>query len=278
MKMFFNPLPISPPKVDRSFLEKKLDIIEQLLRGKRVIVSFSGGVDSSAMGYLANQYAKECLLVLVDSPTLASGERDLASKIANQIGAELLITYFDELSNPNFSSNPKNRCFYCKQDLSSILLKIMHEKKFDLIVDGSNFSDLTDDRPGMEAMHSAGVLSPFVEARITKEEIRFIAYEANLLNWNKPSMPCLSSRIITGNKITYEKLRRVDRAEQFLRKKFAIPVVRVRDRFGIAYIQVSPNNVSQLFEENTKKQIDEFMHSIGFKGVQIDPKGYTREN
>ena len=276
--MFFTPLPISPPKIDRLALEQKLELIRHLLQGKRVIVSFSGGVDSSAMGYLANKYSKECLLVLVDSPTLATGERELATKIADQIGAELLVTYYDELTNPNFSANPQNRCFYCKQDLSSILIKIKQEKNFDMIVDGSNFSDLSDDRPGMEAMHSAGIISPFVEAKITKEEIRFIAYEANLLNWNKPSMPCLSSRIITGNKITYEKLRRVDRAERFLRETFKIPIVRVRDRFGIAYIQVSPNNVAQLFEENTKKQITEFMRSIGFKDLQIDPKGYAREN
>lgn len=253
--------------------DEKIGYIHTALKGKKsVLVAFSGGVDSSVLCGLAFMaLGKKAIAVTADSQTLAPGELEHAKAVADEIGIAHKIIFYNELEEPFFSKNPVNRCYHCKKGLIRELKKIAKELDIETIVEGTNISDLKGHRPGHQALIEEGVYAPFVEFKVTKDEIRQIARKLGLSTSNKPSTACLSSRFPYGQTITMEGLKRVGEAETFLHS-LGFDVVRVRDHTGIARIEVIPDEIARLIE--LKNTISIEFKKLGFSYVTLDLMGF----
>jgi uncharacterized protein len=255
-------------------IQSKIDSVYNILRGKSVLVAFSGGVDSSVLVSLAKDVAKKVLAITVSSQIISPEEVERAKLVAREIGVDYAVIWVDRLSNPRFVANPSNRCYYCKKDLSRNLKKIAEEKGYELIVEGTNASDTVGHRPGVSALKEEGILSPYLTAGITKEEIRFIARERGLSVYNQPSMACLSSRIPYGETITEERLHRIAEAERFIKQLTDVKILRVRSHGDIARIEVGKDEREKLFSAEILDKIAEKMKELGFKYCTLDIEGY----
>jgi uncharacterized protein len=181
----------------------------------------------------------------------------------------------DELSDENFSKNPENRCYYCKKALLMRLRQVADELGDKAVFEGTNFSDLTDHRPGFKAVkETENVYSPWVEAKFTKEEIRAVAKKLGLSVQNKPPLACLASRIPYYERVTAEKLNRIGKAEQTIRKITGAKQLRVRDHNGLARIEVGRDERSLLCNVEVLDKIAGELKKLGFKYVTIDVEGY----
>jgi len=255
---------------------EKIDRLHNILKKmKRVLVAYSGGVDSTfllktSMDVLGK---KNVLAVVASSETYPETEVVLAVKLAEELKAGLLLIKTDELSDPRFAKNPKERCFYCKLELFSKLKKIAKEKGLNYVVDGSNYDDRLDFRPGAAAGKNLGIRSPLKEAHISKEEIRKYSKQMKLSNWNKPSMACLASRIPYGAAIDKQILDQIGRAEAFLKKKY-FKQVRVRHHGNIARIEISPADFKCLLNPKISKNITENLKKIGYTYITFDLEGF----
>jgi len=187
-------------------LRGKLENLTSFLSEKNIIVAFSGGVDSSLLAFLSNKYAKNALLVTEKSILYPDEEIQLTSEFAKNHDITHLIIERNPLIDENFCANPKNRCYICKTGLYEDIIKIKNEKNFDLILDGSNLDDLSDYRPGMQALKELNIATPYIDFKINKQEIREICKYFNLEVQSKPSMACFSSRIPYDQDINEEKL------------------------------------------------------------------------
>ncbi len=250
--------------------EKHLD--EILLSLKKVIVAFSGGVDSTYLLVKAKQVLGENVIaVLVASETFPGREYDAAVDFAKKNGIRLIETRVYELMNESFVSNNPDRCYHCKTGLFSQLKDIAKENDIPFIVDGSNSDDLSDYRPGAKAKEEQGVRSPLQEARLYKEEIRILSKNLGLPTWNKPSFACLSSRIPYGSSITQSKIDQLDRSEAFL-LKLGFKQVRVRHHGEIARIEVEPDEMKMVL--NNREAIYAELQNLGFNYITMDIQGY----
>jgi uncharacterized protein len=254
--------------------ESKIDGIYNILRGKSVLVAFSGGVDSSLMVSLAKDVAKKVLAVTVNSQIIPPEEVERAKGVARELGVDHIVIWVDRLSNPRFVANPSNRCYYCKKDLSRDLKKIAEENGCELIVEGTNASDASGHRPGVLALKEEGILSPYLMAGITKDEIRLIAREKGLSVYNQPSMACLSSRIPYGETITEEKVYRIAEAERFIKQLVGVKIIRVRSHGDIARIEVGKDEREKLFSIEILDKIARKIRELGFKYCTLDMEGY----
>lgn len=254
-------------------LVKEQKLKEILVEMERIIIAFSGGVDSTYLLKVAlDTLGKENVLAITaDSESFPPSELKETIRIANAIDAPHQIIEMSELSIPGYSENDSNRCYFCKKGLFENLYPIMIEKGYYNLTFGLIKDDLGDHRPGVRAAIEQNVRGPLAEADITKEDIRIRSKELGLDTWDKPSLACLSSRIAYGEKITIEKLRKVDEAEQFI-KSFGIKQVRVRLHNEIARIEVIPSEMQHLVKYND--QISEQLKLIGFKYVALDLTGY----
>jgi len=231
------------------------------------IVAFSGGIDSSLLLKVAyGVLGDKILAVTADSPSLPRRELEETKKIAQQIGIKHLIINTEETKNEKYLQNPNNRCYYCKAELYFKLRNVAHQLKIKNIVNGTNFDDLSDYRPGLKAAEEYNVVSPLKEAGLTKNDVRELAKELGLDIWDKPSSPCLSSRIPYGQEITLMKLSMIERAEDFL-KEFGIRELRVRHFGNIAKIEVNEKD-KQLIDENIDL-IEKKFSEIGFKEIEV---------
>lgn len=252
--------------------EKKLQKLKKMLYSyPGVVVAFSGGVDSSLLLKLAKDVLKQKVIaVTASSPLYPDAETRIAEKIAGMLKVKHLIIHSNELENPDFVKNPQNRCYYCKIELFKRLKEIA--KKYGYVVlEGSNYSDLNDFRPGFIAAKRLNIKSPLIEARLTKAEIRKLARHFKLPNWNKPSMACLASRIPYGIKIDKKNLARIERGEEFL-KSLKFSQCRVRDHFPIARIEIVENEFKKIFKY--KKKIVKQFKKFGYKYITLDLEGY----
>ncbi len=235
-------------------------------------MAFSGGVDSSVLAALAQRaLGDNAIAVTADSQTLAPGELDCAKGVAKEIGIRHIVISYDELAEPEFAKNPVDRCYYCKKGLLRELKKIAEQHGMNTIIEGTNISDLKAHRPGHRAVTEEGVYNPFVEFRVTKDEVREMAHKLGLSVADKPSMACLSSRFPYGQRITPEGLKRVGAAEDFLGKA-GFKVVRVRDHAGMARIEIMPDQIAR-FMEMREDVVSEFKR-LGFSYVALDIMGF----
>jgi len=259
---------------DRKLVDLKRYIKEKGKKG--VVIAFSGGVDSSTLAAVSHRVLGEkAVAVTAESPTYTKEELAQAKSVAKEIGIKLYIVHTDELSNENFNRNPENRCYYCKKALLKCIRDVAGELEFGEVFEGTNFSDLAGHRPGLKAVQEMGnVHSPWVDTEFTKEEIRALAGKIGLSVWDKPPLACLASRIPYNERITVEKLDRIAKAEQTIRKLTGAKQLRVRDHNGLARIEVGKDERSLILSVEMMNRIAADLKELGFKYVTIDLEGY----
>ncbi|MFW9942512.1 MAG: ATP-dependent sacrificial sulfur transferase LarE [Candidatus Thorarchaeota archaeon] len=256
-------------------LRDKLKKLISSLDSKKVIVAFSGGVDSSLLAFLSNKSAKETLLITEKSILYPDDEIEEASQFATKYGIKQIVITRDPLKNKEFKCNPSNRCYLCKSYLYKEILEIKENRNFDVILDGSNMDDLTDYRPGMQALKELEISTPYIDNNINKEEIREISKFFNLDVQAKPSMACFSSRIPYGQEINVEKLVMIREAEKFLKKTFKVKQLRVRlheDKLG--RIEFLASDLPTILTKENLVIIKNKLKDLGFTYVTIDIEGF----
>ena len=227
------------------------------------------------MAYAAfEKIGKNAIAVTADYKTLAQDELDSAKKIVHEIGIKHMIISYDELENENFVKNDKNRCFYCRDELSEKLLILSKQLGTEVIVDGTHTDDLGDYRPGIEALHKNGIRSPLLETNFTKQDIRDQTKIIGLSIYDRPSNSCLASRIPWGQRVTAERLARVEMGELIIKQSIDTKQVRVRDLDGIAKIEVDIDKIPLLRDNQKIEEISEKLQMLGFSSVQVDYDGY----
>jgi pyridinium-3,5-biscarboxylic acid mononucleotide sulfurtransferase len=238
------------------------------------LVAFSGGVDSSlALAIAARALPRERVLAVTsNNETYLPSELDLAREFADSLGVEHLIVNTRELDNPDYASNPANRCYFCKSTLYTDLRGIAEERGYACVVDGANADDEGDYRPGRKAAKELEVVSPLSIARVGKAEVRELAKHLGLPSWDKPALACLSSRFPYGQEITAEKLAQVARAEEFLRVR-GFRQVRVRHHGEIARLEVGPEEMERAFA--LREEISGELKDAGFFYVALELSGYA---
>lgn len=253
--------------------EKALSFLSKL-RG--TVVALSAGVDSSLVAFLAYRALQEKAIAATGvSESLPPGELEEAKKTAEHIGIEHVIVPTNELRLADYASNPVDRCYYCKNTLYRELRILADRLHLEAIVDGTHADDLEDDRPGLRAAREAGVKSPLLEAGFVKQDVRDAARLFGLPVWDKPAMPCLSSRVVHGEKITEEKLAAIGQAELFIKSLTGVRNLRVRYRQSQARIEVPPPERRVFFDENVMDRIDRELRRLGFSEVTLDLRGYV---
>lgn len=256
-------------------LQTKVDkLYDQLQDYKKVIVAFSGGVDSTFLADAAqNALGENALAVTAISDSYPVREMRAAQDIAKQIGIRLETVHTKELDLEGYASNPTNRCFFCKTELFDRLQPIAEKYDVGTIIYGAIPDDVGDHRPGMDAAKKMGIQAPLIDVDLTKAEIREISKEWQLPTWDKPAFACLSSRFPYGMRITRELLRQVDAAEQFL-YDLGIRQFRVRHHGKLARIELDAEEIDLLRHKETRKQINLYFNEIGYGHVTLDLQGY----
>ncbi len=240
----------------------------------KVMVALSGGVDSALVAYAAFQkLGNSAIAVTADYKTLSEEELHSAKQICREIGIRQLFLDYDELENEEFIKNDSNRCFHCRMELGNHLIALARVHDVQVIVDGTNLDDLGDYRPGIEALKQNGIRSPLVETNFSKSEIRKSAKFVGLSVYDKPSNSCLASRIPWGQRVTAEKLTRIEFGETIVKQLTNVKQVRVRDLNGCAKIEVDKVMISS-FTDTVLNKITEKLKMIGFSAVEIDQDGY----
>ncbi len=260
-------------------LQRKIDELKSFIaeKGKNgVVIAFSGGVDSATLAAISHQVLGEkAVAVIAQSATYTTEELREAKQTAKGIGIKLYITQTNELENPEFTKNPENRCYHCKKELLQKLTAFAREQGFAAVFEGTNFSDLADHRPGFRAVQEAeGVWSPWVAAKFSKDEIRLVAKNLGLRVHDRPALACLASRIVFGEKITAEKLKRIEKAEQAIKRIVGVEQVRVREHNGLARIEVAASERALFFDAAVLDRVAFELKRLGFLYVTFDLEGY----
>jgi uncharacterized protein len=239
-----------------------------------LLVAFSGGVDSSFLLRAASDVlGKKVLAVTARSGTYPDEEGRAAAKFAKKLGVRHMMIKTGEFNDENFVSNPPERCYHCKKELFSRLADVAKKEGIRHIADGSNVTDLSDNRPGSKAAAEYRVMSPLREAGFTKDEIREMSKELKLSTWDKPQLACLASRIPYGTRITKGILEKIGKGEKYL-KSLGLKQVRVRHHGGLARIEVDKCDVVSLLEDGIADMIDKKFRKLGYDFVTIDLGGY----
>lgn len=275
-------MPLSPSRAyddDMSLAAGTLDL-DTAYRGMlnamgsrgRVLVAFSGGVDSGLVARVAHDaLGRNALAVIADAESFARWELDEAVREAEGIGIPVRVVGLSELANPAYAANSSNRCFFCREGLAEVLVPLARSEGYAAIADGVHVSDLGDERPGIRAMDAAGFWHPLVEARLTKRDVRGLARSLGLPFADKPSNACLSSRIPHGTPITVDLLRQVESAEAYLRG-LGFLQIRVRHEGTTARIEVPLEDIPRL--RALEPHVAAALRDRGYAHVAVDPRGY----
>jgi pyridinium-3,5-biscarboxylic acid mononucleotide sulfurtransferase len=259
-------------KLDKE-LEEKLNNLKLWFSDKQgSIVAFSGGIDSALVLFLARKFqGKEQVIgVISNSESLKQKDLKIARDFCQQFDIRLEIIKTKELEDERYNANPINRCFFCKEHLFTDLTEMSRKFKGFIVLSGTNYNDLGDYRPGIDAAKMFNVKSPLVDCKITKDELRQIARYFDLPNWNKPASPCLSSRLPYGHKVTREKLYQVEAAENIL-NEYGFNDVRVRHYDTYGKIEVLKDDLDNL--SIVQHEVIEKIAALGFETVEIDTEG-----
>jgi len=241
----------------------------------KVLVAFSGGVDSTLLLKVAQDTIgnKNVLAVTALSPLYPERELAGVKKLIQTLGAKHRLIQSNELEIPGFSKNPSNRCYYCKSKLFKELLDLAKEEAIPFVVEGSTLDDDKDHRPGRLAIQELGIRSPLKEAHFTKMEVRELSRALGISTWDKPSFACLASRFPYGEEITEQRLRMVDEAEDFL-FGLGFKQVRVRHYGDLARIEILKEEMERLINGSLKEKVVKRLREIGYTYVTLDLQGF----
>ncbi len=278
-------------------LDQKIPKLKQILSEKKSIVAFSGGIDSTLLLLLAMKYSLKVIPVFFYGPMFTKEELDRASEFCRILKIQLEIMDYNPLDEENFYNNPKNRCYYCKKYIMKALRLVQQEVGYDIIIEGTNTTDLNSSRPGYTALQEMGIISPFILSEISKQEIQeMIKYIINHPEWiigsqsqispievsqflkkiiSIPSNPCLCSRIDYGELITEEKLTRIYRAEEFLKTVFKLRSLRVRlHSHNLVRIEIPPFQIINILTPANIQLITTTLKDMGFSFITLDLEGF----
>jgi uncharacterized protein len=256
---------------------RKVEKLKALLAGmQRVLIAFSGGVDSTLLLKVAvDALGDNALAATAISETTSRHERRDAVRLAEQMGVTHLLVESQELEMPEFINNPADKCYICKKHRFSAMKALADKHGCFYVLDGSNLDDQRDFRPGIRALEELGVRSPLLETKMTKSDIRRLSQQLGLPTWNKPSFACLASRIPYHQRITPKKLHQVDAGEGFLRELDFSPQLRVRHYGDTARLEIAPDDIQKLASADLRERIVDYFKGLGFAFVTLDLEGYT---
>jgi uncharacterized protein len=253
--------------------EKLYKIRKYIKNLTSVCIAYSGGVDSTLVASLAfEQLGNQAIAITGISPALANALREEAKSQAKWIGVKHLEIETSELDKSSYSKNPKDRCFACKKELHRHTTYLSKKLNYKIVLDGVNLDDLKDYRPGIEAAKKAGVVSPLAKFKFSKKDIRDISRALGFPWWDKPAQPCLSSRFPYGYEITSERLKMVEKAEEFL-KKGGLSDVRVRCQGSTARIEIPQNELKNFFNKYNTREVVKYFSNLGFNCTSLDLEG-----
>ena len=235
------------------------------------IIAYSGGIDSSLIANITNKVLgkNKTLVVIAVSPSLNKKEYEQALNLAKKYDWNFRPIFTQEFDNDNYLKNDFDRCFYCKFELYEKLDEIQKKEDFSVIFNGTNIDDLSDIRPGIDAAKQKNIVSPLVKCKISKNEIREIANELGLPNWDKPAQPCLSSRVPHGVRINMDILKKIEESENYL-SSIGFVNFRVRIHGDLAKIEAQENDFEKFYDYETRKNIVKNFKNFGFKFVSLD--------
>src|SRR4028119_2361621 len=258
-----------------AMLERKLEQLKTLFSEmEKALVAYSGGVDSTLVAKIAyDVLGDRALAITAQSPSLLPEELEDACVQAAAIGIVHEVVQTHEMENPNYTSNPINRCYFCKSELHDTLKPLALQRGYPYVVDGVNADDLGDYRPGIQAAKERGARSPLAEVGVTKVEVRQLAKELGLPWWDKPAQPCLSSRFPYGEEITVGKLQRVGRAERYLRQ-LGLKNLRVRSDGDTARIELPAEEIQEFVVNTDLPALVAVFQEFGFVYATLDLEGF----
>jgi uncharacterized protein len=241
-----------------------------------VAVAYSGGTDSAyLLAVCLDVLGPERVLALTaDSPLTPRSELAEARALANQLGARHLVLASNDLDNETIVANPPDRCYHCKFSRFGALLEIACAEGLACLLHGENADDVADYRPGSRAAEELGIRAPLREAGLTKADVRALSKKRGLPTWNRPANACLASRFPYGTPLTIEGLGRVEKAENLLRRIWGPSQLRVRDHFPVARLEVPPQEIARLAQEETRSVAVTELKKLGYRYVALDLLGY----
>ena len=265
---------LGPTEPSAALLAKQDALLASLARAGRVLIAFSGGVDSSYLAWAAQRaLGKDSLCVTAVSASYPESHREMAEEIVRRFDLPHRFVETHEMERPEYRANAADRCYHCKSELFDVMDRLGSELGFDRIAYGVNTDDTSDFRPGHRAAHEHAVLAPFLEADLSKAEIRELSRAAGLPTADLPASACLSSRLPYGTEVTEERLDQVEQGEARLRA-LGFRQVRLRHHGELARVEIEPRELPRALDPEMAARIVETIKPLGFRYVSLDLEGY----